>query len=127
MRADHRESQPQASGGGRLLLLLGLLSLLLLPPRRLPHVRLRPRLRPCQGARLAAGRAGQLPGEDPRLLHALRIIYRARVTSGVLTHEVGGSTDQAAWEPLEQVAELGEAALVQVGLEMAIRTPACSE
>lgn len=69
----------------------------------------------------------RFPGEDPRLLHALRIIYRARVTSGVLTHEVGGSTDQAAWVPLEQVAELGEAALVQVGLEMAIRTPACSE
>ncbi|MFJ7750447.1 NUDIX hydrolase [Arthrobacter sp. NPDC097144] len=69
----------------------------------------------------------RFPGEDPRLLHALGIIYRARVTSGVLTHEVGGSTDQAAWVPLEQVAELGEAALVQVGLEIAIRTPACSE
>ena len=66
-------------------------------------------------------------GENRRLLHALRIIYRARTTSGVLTHELNGSTDKAEWVPLDRVSELGAASLVQVGLKMAIRNAACSE
>ncbi|MCC3268103.1 NUDIX hydrolase [Arthrobacter gengyunqii] len=70
----------------------------------------------------------RFPGEHRRLLHALRIIYRARVLSGTLTHELDGSTDEAAWVPLEQVPELGATPLVQVGLKMAaIRTAVSSE
>ena len=69
----------------------------------------------------------RFPGENRRLLHALRIIYRARVTSGVLTHELGGSTDRAAWVALDRVADLGPTPLVQVGLKMAIRNAARSE
>lgn len=69
----------------------------------------------------------RFPGENPKLLHALRIIYRAKVTSGVLTHELGGSTDRAAWVPLDRVADLGPAPLVHVGLKMAIRNAARSE
>ena len=33
-------------------------------------------------------------------LHAVGILYRATATGGALRHEVGGSTDQAAWIPL---------------------------
>lgn len=69
----------------------------------------------------------RFPGANRRLLHALRIIYRARITAGSLTHELGGSTDEAAWVELDRIPELGTVPLVQAGLEMAIRNPACSE
>src|SRR5689334_5505189 len=36
-----------------------------------------------------------MPDAGP--LHALRIVYRARVVSGSLTNELQGSTDEAAW------------------------------
>jgi 8-oxo-dGTP diphosphatase len=51
-------------------------------------------------------------------LHGLRIIYRAHVTGGELTHEVGGSTDEAAWHPLSAVPALDRVGLVDVGLSM---------
>ena len=69
----------------------------------------------------------RFPGEKPRLLHALRIIYRARVTSGTLTHELAGSTDEAAWVALDQVSGLGATPLVQVGLKLAIHNAVRSE
>lgn len=34
---------------------------------------------------------------------ALRTVYRAEVTGGELTYEVGGSTDLAAWVPLGEL------------------------
>lgn len=68
--------------------------------------------------------AHRFPGEHRNLLHALRIVYRARVLSGTLTHELDGSTDEAAWVPLDRVPELGPAPLVQVGLKMAAIRPA---
>ena len=52
-------------------------------------------------------------------LHTLRIIYRARVTGGALSNEIGGSTDQAQWFPLDQVAGLKKVGLVEVGLTLA--------
>lgn len=70
----------------------------------------------------------RFPGQSRNLLHALRIIYRARVLSGTLTHELDGSTDEAAWVPLDRVPELGPTPLVQAGLKLAaIRTPVRSE
>ena len=70
----------------------------------------------------------RFPGENRRLLHALRIIYRAGIVSGALAHEQGGSTDQAAWVPLDEVPQLKATSLVQVGLKlMTIRMPACFE
>jgi 8-oxo-dGTP diphosphatase len=51
-------------------------------------------------------------------LHGLRIVYRARVTGGELTHEVGGSTDQAAWHPLSAVPTLERVSLVDIALGM---------
>ncbi|GGP38390.1 NUDIX hydrolase [Saccharothrix coeruleofusca] len=50
--------------------------------------------------------------------HRLRILYEARVVGGELTHEVGGSTDQAAWFPLDEVPALDRVESVDVGLEL---------
>lgn len=52
-------------------------------------------------------------------LHTLRILYRARVTGGELTHEIGGSTDRAGWFALAAIDALPHVQLVQIGLEMA--------
>jgi len=52
-------------------------------------------------------------------LHALRIVYRARVTGGRLRNEVGGSTDRAEWFPLAAVEALQRVKLVDVALSMA--------
>ena len=52
-------------------------------------------------------------------LHALRIIYRAKITGGRLRNEIDGSTDRAEWFPLESVRGLQRVKLVDIGLEMA--------
>ncbi|MYZ36242.1 MULTISPECIES: NUDIX hydrolase [unclassified Streptomyces] len=46
----------------------------------------------------------------------LRIIYEARITGGSLRPETGGSTDLAAWYPLDAVRELDRVELVDTGL-----------
>ena len=53
-----------------------------------------------------------------RVMHALRIIYRARVVGGALTNEIGGTTDEARWVTLEEVAELPTVSLVSVALDL---------
>ncbi|MGA4848879.1 NUDIX hydrolase [Streptomyces sp. G5(2025)] len=50
--------------------------------------------------------------------HGLRILYEGRVTGGELRHETDGSTDLAAWHPLESVADLDRVGLVDIGLEL---------
>ncbi|MCW2134463.1 NUDIX hydrolase [Arthrobacter sp. VKM Ac-2550] len=57
-------------------------------------------------------------------LHALRIIYAATVTSGDLAHELQGSTDQAKWIQLDDVAALDRVDLVDVGLSLYFAEPA---
>lgn len=52
-------------------------------------------------------------------LQALRIVYRARVVGGELTNELDGSTDEAAWFALDDVAGLTRVGLVDVGLRLA--------
>ncbi len=52
-------------------------------------------------------------------LHALRIVYRARITGGHLQNELDGSTDRAEWFPLSSVPGLQRVKLVDIGLEMA--------
>jgi ADP-ribose pyrophosphatase YjhB (NUDIX family) len=52
-------------------------------------------------------------------LHALRIVYRARITGGRLQNEVDGSTDRADWFPLTSVNELQRVKLVDIALELA--------
>ncbi|KAA9393705.1 NUDIX domain-containing protein [Kocuria coralli] len=59
----------------------------------------------------------QTPGAGP--LHALRIVYRGRVTGGTLTPEVGGSSDDARWIPLDELDQYPHLDLVRVGLDLA--------
>jgi ADP-ribose pyrophosphatase len=54
-----------------------------------------------------------------RPLHALRIVYRAHVVHGELVHELDGSTDEARWVPLAQVAGLHRVGLVDIARRMA--------
>lgn len=48
----------------------------------------------------------------------LRIVYEGRIAGGELRNETDGSTDLAAWHPLESVAALNRVELVDVGLEL---------
>ncbi|MGW9403148.1 NUDIX hydrolase [Arthrobacter sp. NPDC055585] len=60
---------------------------------------------------------------EGRMLHALRVIYRARITSGTLVSEAVGSTDEAAWFPLEEVAGLERVGLVDAALKLLAAAP----
>lgn len=59
----------------------------------------------------------RLRSDNP--MHALRIVYRARITGGSLTNELDGSTDEARWVPLERIRDLERVALVDIALRMA--------
>ncbi|MET0726507.1 MAG: NUDIX domain-containing protein, partial [Leifsonia sp.] len=63
------------------------------------------------------------PGLTNRPLQALRIVYRATIVSGDLTHEIGGSTDEARWVDLDDVAGLQTVELVRVGLTLDATEP----
>ncbi|WP_268238042.1 NUDIX hydrolase [Nakamurella endophytica] len=60
--------------------------------------------------------ADRMHPNGDRPLHALRIVFAARVTGGELAHEVGGSSDEARWVPLDRVAELPLVSLVPLAL-----------
>lgn len=57
------------------------------------------------------------PGE----LHAIRVIYRVRVTGGSLRDELDGSTDTCAWFTLEQARALPLVDLAEHGISLAER------
>ncbi|WP_189861520.1 NUDIX hydrolase [Streptomyces poonensis] len=50
--------------------------------------------------------------------HGLRIVYEARVTGGELRHETDGTTDMAAWHPLDAVPALDRVDLVDAALAL---------
>ncbi|WP_308250804.1 NUDIX hydrolase [Nonomuraea rhizosphaerae] len=50
--------------------------------------------------------------------HGIRIVYAARVVGGTLAHEVGGSTDLAAWVDLDRVPDLARVDLIDIALEL---------
>jgi 8-oxo-dGTP diphosphatase len=52
-----------------------------------------------------------------RPLKAVRVVYSARVVGGDLVHEVDGTTDEARWIPLAEVADVPRVSLVDVGLD----------
>lgn len=56
--------------------------------------------------------------------HGLRILYEARITGGELRDETNGSTDRAAWHPLEAVSALPRVGLVDAGLRLWRERPA---
>lgn len=55
---------------------------------------------------------------DAGPLHALRILYRARVIGGTLTNERDGTTDEAAWFALTAIPNR-RVELVDIALRMA--------
>ncbi|MGW0826393.1 NUDIX hydrolase [Streptomyces sp. NPDC002845] len=50
--------------------------------------------------------------------HGVRIVYEIRINGGELRHETDGSTDMAAWHPLDTVPSLDRVPLVDVGLAL---------
>ncbi|WP_431773088.1 NUDIX hydrolase [Streptomyces cucumeris] len=58
-----------------------------------------------------------------RRFHGVRILYAARVTGGELRHETGGSTDRAAWIPLDEVPGLDRVPLVDIALALYAERP----
>ncbi|MFI8090293.1 NUDIX hydrolase [Streptomyces sp. NPDC086080] len=48
----------------------------------------------------------------------VRLVYEARVTGGELRHEVNGSTELAAWQPLDAVSGLTRIRLVDIALRL---------
>ena len=57
-------------------------------------------------------------------LYALRILYRARILGGDLRAEQGGSSDEARWVPLNDVASLKRVSLVDIALALHTERPA---
>ncbi|MFI8187468.1 NUDIX hydrolase [Streptomyces sp. NPDC085946] len=66
------------------------------------------------------GRFGRRPVDH----HAVRLVYEGRVTGGELRHEVGGSTDFAAWQDLAAVPGLVRVSLVDIALRLWRERPA---
>lgn len=54
-----------------------------------------------------------------RPMKAFRVLYRAHVVGGELTHEEDGSTDEAAWFPLAEIPTLDRVSVVDIALGMA--------
>ncbi|MFB9383528.1 NUDIX hydrolase [Pseudonocardia petroleophila] len=52
-------------------------------------------------------------------LHMISILFSGEITGGTLRHEVGGSSDHAAWVPLADVEGLDRSRMIDVGLAAA--------
>ncbi|WP_329457882.1 NUDIX hydrolase [Streptomyces sp. NBC_01497] len=57
-------------------------------------------------------------------LHTVRVLYEGEITGGALRAEPHGSTDLAAWHPLEAVANLARVELVDLALRLWRERPA---
>ena len=57
-----------------------------------------------------------LPTERP--LKSVRIMFRAWIAGGHLTHEVDGTTDEARWIPLADVPDLPHVRIVATALRL---------
>jgi len=57
-------------------------------------------------------------------LYAMRVVYRGKVTGGELRNEVGGSSDEARWVPLDEVPGLKRVSLVDIALRLNAAEPA---
>lgn len=63
--------------------------------------------------------ADRIAGPMPRVaLHMIQIVYRAHVVGGELRHELDGTTDEAAWVRLADIASLDRVGLVDVAVAM---------
>ncbi|MHA7984728.1 NUDIX hydrolase [Rathayibacter sp. CAU 1779] len=59
----------------------------------------------------------RISGHGP--LQGLRIVYRAHILGGTLTDELDGSTDEARWFDIADVANIRKVSLVDIGLRFA--------
>jgi 8-oxo-dGTP diphosphatase len=53
-----------------------------------------------------------------RQLKAVRVFFSARITGGTLANEADGTTDEARWFPLAEVAALPHTSMVGTGLRL---------
>ncbi|GHG93320.1 hypothetical protein GCM10018780_15680 [Streptomyces lanatus] len=65
---------------------------------------------------------GRLGGQVDH--HGVALVYEARITGGELRYEANGSTDMAAWHPMDRVAELTRVPMVGKGLSLWRERPA---
>lgn len=56
-----------------------------------------------------------------RPLKAVRVFYTARIVGGALRHEIGGTTDEARWIPVDELPGLPHVSMVDTGLALARR------
>ena len=56
--------------------------------------------------------------------HGVRIVYEAKIVGGELRNEIGGSTDMAAWHPLDDVPGLPRVRLIDIALRLWRERPA---
>ncbi|MFF8099180.1 NUDIX hydrolase [Streptomyces sp. NPDC016640] len=56
--------------------------------------------------------------------HGLRLVYEGRITGGELRDEIGGTTELAAWQPLDAVPGLVRVPLVDIALRLWRERPA---
>lgn len=56
------------------------------------------------------------PSDRP--MKAARVVYAAEIVGGELTFEIDGTTDEARWIPLAEVADLPRAGIVDTAIEM---------
>jgi 8-oxo-dGTP diphosphatase len=56
--------------------------------------------------------------------HSLRFVYEGRITGGELRDEIGGSTEHAAWQPLEALPGLVRIDLLDIALRLWRERPA---
>jgi ADP-ribose pyrophosphatase YjhB (NUDIX family) len=54
----------------------------------------------------------------PTDFHAVRILYRVRVTGGILRVEVGGSSDSCAWIARDDLENMPALELVRIGARL---------
>jgi 8-oxo-dGTP diphosphatase len=57
-------------------------------------------------------------------IHMVSVLYEVRVVGGELSHEVGGSSEEAAWLPVSSVESLQQSGIVRPGLELLRQRPA---
>ncbi|GAA2759471.1 NUDIX hydrolase [Actinopolymorpha rutila] len=56
--------------------------------------------------------------------HMVSVLYEVHVVGGELRHEVGGSTEEAAWVPVDAVEALPHTDELRAGLDLFHRRPA---
>lgn len=66
--------------------------------------------------------AAERAQDTARPLKAVRVFFAAQIVGGRLTAEADGTTDEARWFPLAEVAELSRVSMVDTGLGLLARS-----